>query len=153
MSEHKATIEWRRQSADFDHKTYNRSHLLAFDGIRVPATAAAANIPPTAAGALGVDPEQAFVGSISSCHMLWFLHIACRAGYVVDRYVDEASGVLEKNAAGRMAMTRVTLRPVVTYAGRRPTEEEHVKLHAGAHDKCYIANSVKTEVAVQPRIA
>jgi len=153
MSEHKATVEWQRQGADFESKTYNRSHSLAFDGIRVPATAAAASIPPTAAGAPGVDPEQAFVGSISSCHMLWFLHLACRAGFVVDRYVDEASGVLEKNSAGRMAMTRVTLRPVVTYAGRRPTEEEHAKLHEGAHDKCYIASSVKTEIAVQARVA
>jgi organic hydroperoxide reductase OsmC/OhrA len=154
MSEHKAIIEWRRSSADFDYQTYNRSHSLAFaGGIRVPATAAAANIPPTADGAPGVDPEQAFVGSISSCHMLWFLHIANRAGFVVDRYVDEAAGVLEKNAAGRMAMTRVTLRPVVTYAGRRPTPEEHAKLHESAHDKCYIANSVTTEIVVEPEIA
>jgi organic hydroperoxide reductase OsmC/OhrA len=154
MSEHKATIEWKRESADFDYKTYNRGHSLEFaDGIRVPATAAPASIPPTAAGAAGIDPEEAFVGAISSCHMLWFLHIACRAGFVVDRYVDEASGVLEKNAEGRMAMTRVTLRPVVTYAGRRPTEQEHAKLHEGAHDKCYIANSVTTEIAVEPKIA
>ena len=85
MSEHKATIEWRRQSADFDYKTYSRGHTLEFEGgIRVPASAAPANIPPTAAGAPGVDPEQAFVASISSCHMLWFLHIANRAKYVVE---------------------------------------------------------------------
>ena len=153
MSEHKATIEWRRQSADFDHKTYNRTHTLAFEGgIRVPATAALANIPPTAAGAPGVDPEQAFVASLSSCHMLWFLHLASRAKFVVDRYVDQASGVLEKDAADRMAMTRVTLRPVVTYAGRAPGTQEHAQLHAGAHDKCFIANSVKTEVLIEPRI-
>jgi organic hydroperoxide reductase OsmC/OhrA len=154
MSEYKATVDWRRQSADFDHQTYNRNHTLAFeDGIRVPATAAPANIPPTAAGAPGVDPEQAFVASLSSCHMLWFLHLASRAKYVVDRYVDEASGVLEKNAEGRMAMTRVTLRPVVTYAGCAPGAEEHAQLHEGAHDKCFIANSVKTEVVIEPRVA
>ena len=154
MSEYKATVDWRRQSADFDHPTYNRNHTLAFeDGIRVPATAAPANIPPTAAGAPGVDPEQAFVASLSSCHMLWFLHLASRAGFVVDRYVDEASGVLEKNAEGRIAMTRVTLRPVVSFAGRTPTGEEHARLHEGAHDKCFIANSVKTEVLIQPRVA
>jgi organic hydroperoxide reductase OsmC/OhrA len=154
MSEHRATIDWRRQSAEFDYKTYNRGHTLAFEGgIRVPATAAPTSIPPTAAGVPGVDPEAAFVGSVSSCHMLWFLHLACRAGFVVERYVDEAFGVLEKNAEGRMAMTRVTLRPVVTYAGRRPTEEEHAKLHEGAHDKCYIANSVKAEITVQARVA
>ena len=154
MSEYKATIDWRRQSADFDHKTYNRNHTLAFEGgIRVPATAAPANIPPTAAGAPGVDPEQAFVASLSSCHMLWFLHLASRAKFVVDGYVDEASGVLEKNAEGRMAMTRVTLRPVVAYSGRAPSAEEHAQLHEGAHDKCYIANSVTTAVVVEPRVA
>ena len=154
MSEYKATIDWRRQSADFDHKTYNRNHTLAFEGgIRVPATAAPANIPPTAAGAPGVDPEQTFVASLSSCHMLWFLHLASRAKYVVDRYVDEASGVLEKNAEGKMAMTRVTLRPKVSYAGRKPNPEEHAKLHEDAHHKCFIANSVKTEVLIEPRVA
>ena len=154
MSEYKATIDWRRQSADFDHKTYNRNHTLAFEGgIRVPATAAPANIPPTAAGAPGVDPEQAFVASLSSCHMLWLLHLASRAKFVVDAYVDEASGVLEKNAAGDMAMTRVTLRPEVRYAGRKPNPEEHAKLHEDAHHKCFIANSVKTEVLIEPRVA
>lgn len=153
MSEHKATIEWRRRSADFDYQTYSRGHTLEFEGgIRVPASAAPANIPPTAAGAPGVDPEQAFVASISSCHMLWFLHIANRAKYVVDHYVDAASGVLEKNADGRMAMTRVTLRPVVTYAGRAPGAEEHAQLHEAAHDKCFVANSVKSEVVIEPRI-
>jgi len=154
MSEYKATIDWRRQSADFDHKTYNRNHTLAFEGgIRVPATAAPANIPPTAAGAPGVDPEQAFVASLSSCHMLWFLHLASRAKFVVDAYMDEASGVLEKNATGDMAMTRVTLRPEVSYAGRKPNPEEHAKLHEDAHHKCFIANSVKTEVLIEPRVA
>ena len=153
MSEYKATIDWRRQSADFDHKTYNRNHTLAFEGgIRVPATAAPANLPPSAAGAAGVDPEQAFIASISSCHMLWFLHIAAQAKLVVEHYLDEATGVLERNTEGRMAMTRVTLRPVVTYAGRAPSAEEHAQLHEGAHDECFIANSVKTEVVIEPRI-
>lgn len=154
MSEHRATVEWQRQTAQFDYQTYNRSHTLVFEGgIRVPASAAPANIPASAVGTPGVDPEQAFVASLSSCHMLWFLHLASRAGLVVEHYVDEALGVLEKNAAGRMAMTRVTLRPAVTYAGRRPTSEEHAQLHEEAHDKCFIANSVKTEVAMEPRIA
>lgn len=153
MSEHRATVEWQRQTAQFDYQTYNRSHTLVFEGgIRVPASAAPANIPASAVGTPGVDPEQAFVASLSSCHMLWFLHLASRAGLVVEHYVDEALGVLEKNAAGRMAMTRVTLRPAVTYAGRRPTSEEHAQLHEEAHDKCFIANSVKTEVAMEPRI-
>jgi organic hydroperoxide reductase OsmC/OhrA len=154
MSEHRATVEWHRQTADFDYKTYNRSHTLAFEGgIRVPASAAPGNIPPTVPPAAGVDPEQAFVASLSSCHMLWFLHLANRAGFVVERYLDEAVGVLGKNAQGRMAMTRVTLRPAVSYAGRRPTPEEHAKLHEDAHHKCFIANSVTTEVTMEPRIA
>jgi organic hydroperoxide reductase OsmC/OhrA len=154
VSEYKATIEWARQTADFDYKTYNRTHTLSFDaGIRVPASAAPGNIPSTAAGAPGVDPEQGFIASISSCHMLWFLHIAWQAKYAVDRYLDEATGVLEKNAEGRMAMTRVTLRPAVTFAGRQPSEQEHAQLHERAHDKCFVANSVKTELVVEPRLA
>ena len=154
MSEHDATVEWRRQGADFDYQTYSRAHTLSFDGgIRVPASAAPAKLPPTAAGAPGVDPEQAFVASLSSCHMLWFLHLACRARFVVDRYVDHASGVLGKNAEGREAMTRVVLRPVVTFSGRKPSPEEHAQLHEAAHAKCFIANSVKAEVAIEPGIA
>ena len=154
MSDYKATIEWTRQTADFDYKTYNRTHTLSFEGgIRVPASAAPGNIPSTAAGASGVDPEQGFIASISSCHMLWFLHIAWQAKYIVDRYLDEATGVLEKNAEGHMAMTRVTLRPAVTFAGRQPSEEEHAQLHKRAHDKCFVANSVKTEVTVEPKLA
>lgn len=154
MSEHKATLEWRRQSVDFDYRTYSRAHSLDFEGgIRVPASAAPANIPPTAKGAAGVDPEQAFVASLSSCHMLWFLLLACKAKLVVDRYVDHASGFLGKNAEGREAMTRVTLRPVVTFSGRKPGTEEHAQLHEAAHHKCFIANSVKSEVTVEPEIA
>jgi organic hydroperoxide reductase OsmC/OhrA len=154
VSEYKATIEWTRQSHGFDYKTYNRSHNLSFEGgIRVPGSAAPGNTPRGARGAPGVDPEQAFVASLSSCHMLWFLHLAADAKLVVDRYVDEAIGVLEKNAEGRMVITRVTLRPVVTCSGRAPTAQEHKQLHERAHHECYIANSVKTEVAVEPRLA
>ena len=154
MSEHDATVEWRRQGAGFDYKTYSRAHTLSFDGgIRVPASAAPANIPATAKGAAGVDPEQAFVASLSSCHMLWFLHLASKAKMVVDRYVDHASGIPGKNGEGREAMTRVTLRPTVTFSGRKPSAEEHAQLHEAAHRKCFIANSVKTEVTIEPGIA
>ena len=154
MSEYHATIEWKRETADFDYKTYNRSHSLSFDGgIRVPGSAAPGNVPRSARGALGVDPEQAFVASLSSCHMLWFLHLAADAKLAVERYADEASGVLENNAEGRKVMTRVTLRPAVTFSGRRPDAAEHAALHERAHHECYIANSVKTEVTVEPRLA
>ena len=151
MSVHQAKIEWRRLDADFDYKTYDRGHWLAFgDDIRVPGTATRANIPDTAPQSPGVDPEQAFVASISSCHMLWFLHIACTAKLVVDRYVDNAAGTLEKNAEGKLAMTRVTLRPAVTFSGTQPDADKVRALHEKAHEKCFIANSVKTEILVEP---
>ena len=127
-------------------------HWLAFgDDIRVPGTATRANIPDTAPHSPGVDPEQAFVASISSCHMLWFLHLACTAKLVVDRYVDNAVGTLEKNAEGRLAVTRVRLQPAVTFSGRQPTAEELGALHEKAHEKCFIANSVKTEIVIEPQ--
>jgi organic hydroperoxide reductase OsmC/OhrA len=144
MSEHRATVEWQR-SGEFRYATYSRSHTLRFDGIAVPGSAAPANIPATAAGAPGVDPEQAFVGAICACHMLWFLHIACEAKWVVESYVDEALGVLD-----RTWVSKVTLRPAVVFGGKKPTEEEHRALHHRAHEKCYIANSVKTEIVVEP---
>lgn len=154
MSEHRTMIDWRRGDAAFTYETYSRSHVLRFEGdIAVPARAAPANIPATAAGGPGVDPEQAFVASLSSCHMLWFLHFACRAGHVVERYVDEASGVLGKTADGRVAMTRVSLNPVVTFSGEAPGPEAHAALHEKAHERCFIANSVTTEVLLTPRVA
>jgi organic hydroperoxide reductase OsmC/OhrA len=149
VSEHRATIEWSRDGQNFGYETYSRRHVLRFErGISVPGNAAPANIPQTVAPAPGVDPEQAFVAALSSCHMLWFLHLACQRKFIVDRYVDEATGVLDKNW-----MSQVTLRPAVTFSGKAPTEEEHRALHHKAHEKCFIANSVKSEVRVEPRIA
>jgi organic hydroperoxide reductase OsmC/OhrA len=145
MSEHRTTVEWQR-SGEFRYETYSRAHEIRFhNGLIFPGSAAPANIPPTAAGAPGVDPEQAFVAALSSCHMLWFLHIASRAGWVVDRYVDDAVGILDKTW-----MSRVTLRPAVTFSGKAPSREEHAALHEKAHEKCFIANSVKTEVRIEP---
>ena len=152
MSLHHATIEWRRLGGDFDYQTYDRGHWLAFrDDIRVPGTAARSNIPDNAPRPPGIDPEQAFVASISSCHMLWFLHIACTAKLVVDRYVDNAIGALEKNAEGKLAVTRVRLQPAVTFSGRQPRAEEVGALHEKAHEQCFIANSVKTEIVIEPQ--
>lgn len=146
MSEHRATVEWQR-SGEFRYETYPRNHLVRFDGISLPGSAAPENIPATARGAPGVDPEQAFVAALSSCHMLWFLHLACQRKWVVDRYQDEAVGILEGSW-----IPRVTLRPAVAFAGTAPSEAEHRALHERAHEKCFIANSVKTEVRVEPRI-
>jgi organic hydroperoxide reductase OsmC/OhrA len=148
MSEHYATLEWSRDGQDFVYETYSRRHALRFEGgISVPGNAAPANIPKTVPPAPGVDPEQAFVAALSSCHMLWFLHLACQRKFVVDRYVDEAVGLLDKNW-----ISKVTLRPVVSFSGKAPGEEEHRALHHKAHEKCYVANSVKSEVRVEPRI-
>ncbi len=153
MSEHRATIEWRRETAAFEYGTYNRGHTWTFDGdIRVPATAAPGNIPKSAAGEPAVDPEQAFVAALSSCHMLWFLHLACDAGYSVERYRDEAVGVMGKDANGRVAITKVTLRPRVRFGGKSPDASRHAELHQRAHEQCFIANSVKTALAVEPEI-
>jgi organic hydroperoxide reductase OsmC/OhrA len=143
MSEHRATVEWQR-SGEFHVQSYSRCHVLRFDDILVPGTAAPGNVPPKTSGP-GVDPEQAFVGSLSACHMLWFLHLACQKGWVVESYVDEAVGILDKTW-----MSRVTLRPTVVFSQNKPSEEEHRALHHRAHEKCFIANSVKTEVLVEP---
>jgi organic hydroperoxide reductase OsmC/OhrA len=148
MSEHRATIEWSGQG-EFKYETYQRQHDWRFEGpVSVPARAAPANIPKTAPQAPGVDPEQAFVASLSSCHMLWFLHLACNRKFVVERYIDEAVGKLDGNW-----ISAVTLRPRVSFSGRAPSEAEHRVLHEKAHEKCYIANSVKTQVIVEPSIA
>jgi organic hydroperoxide reductase OsmC/OhrA len=147
MSEHRAIIEWRRQG-DFVYATYSRMHEVSFEsGISLPGRASPSNIPKTAPSSPGVDPEEAFVAALSQCHMLWFLHLALEAKFVVERYVDEAVGVLD-----RTWMSKVTLRPRVTFSGKRPTDEEHGALHHEAHEKCFIANSVKSEVLLEPSI-
>jgi organic hydroperoxide reductase OsmC/OhrA len=143
MSEHRATVEWQR-SGEFRYETYSRAHTLGFDGIRMPGNAAPGNIPSTVEHRPGVDPEQAFVAALSSCHMLWFLHLACRENWVVERYADEAVGILD-----RTWVSRVTLRPRVTFEGRAPSAEELRALHHAAHERCFIANSVKTEVLIE----
>jgi len=144
MSEHRASVEWQR-SGEFRYETYSRAHALQFESIRVPGNAAPGNIPKTVPPQEGVDPEQAFVAALSSCHMLWFLHLACQKKWVVDRYVDEAVGVLEKTW-----ISRVTLRPRVTFSGRQPSAEGLSALHHAAHERCFIANSVKTEITIEP---
>jgi len=154
MSEHRAIIEWRLDGREFAYPSYNRTHAWSFEGgVEVTAGAAPDNIPPTAAGRPGVDPEQAFVAAIASCHMLWFLHLACNRKLKVLRYRDEAVGVLAKGADGKEAVTRVTLRPAVSFEGAAPTAEQFIQIHDQAHERCFIANSVKTEIVLEPRIA
>jgi organic hydroperoxide reductase OsmC/OhrA len=151
MSTYTATIRWTRdQSTDFTKGQYSRAHSWAFDGgAVVPASPSPHVVPAPWSDQAGVDPEEAFVASLSSCHMLFFVDFARRDGWVVDSYVDEAEGVLEKRADGKMAMTRVTLRPRVAWGGeKQPGEAAIADLHHRAHEACFIANSVTTEVTV-----
>lgn len=148
MSEHHAKVVWQRQSADFTYATYNREHEWLFKGdVRVPASAA----PQFRGSDRCPDPEDAFVASLSSCHMLTFLAVAAKRGYVVDRYEDAAVGHLEKNEQGKLAITRVELVPVIAFAGAKtPDAATLQQMHDAAHHECFIANSVRTVVTVKP---
>jgi organic hydroperoxide reductase OsmC/OhrA len=148
MSEHRATIDWKRGAAPFAYESYPRDHTWTFEGgISVAASAA----PAYQGNPDLVDPEEAFVASVSSCHMLTFLAVAAKRKLVVDRYVDEAVGVLEKNDEGRLAITKIALHPEVTFApDAAPTPEQLAQIHASAHRNCFIANSVRSEVRVEP---
>lgn len=152
MSEYRVEVLWRRDGAVFTDHRYSRGHRWRFDGgVDVPASSSPHVVPLPHSVAAAVDPEEAFVASLSSCHMLWFLAIAARRGFVVDDYRDEAVGVMARDAAGKLAMTIVTLRPAVRYAGARaPSTEEAAAMHHEAHAECFIANSVKTDVRCEP---
>jgi organic hydroperoxide reductase OsmC/OhrA len=153
MAEYTAELLWERYPAqDFLGNRYSRRHLLRFDGgAEFAGSSAPSSVPLPMSDASAIDREEAFVASLASCHMLWFLAIACKRRFVVDRYVDDAVGVMAKNERGKWAMTRVTLRPAVSFGGaRQPSRAELDALHHEAHDECYIANSVKTEVLCEP---
>ena len=145
-SEHRATVSWRRTGEDFSYEAYSRDHVWRFEGgVEVAASAA----PAFQGTEERVDPEEAFVAALSSCHMLTFLAIAARKRLVVDSYRDAAVGFLEKNDEGKLAVTRVVLRPEVTF--REPPPETVIeRMHHTAHEQCFIASSVKTDVRVQP---
>jgi len=148
LSEHRVRVSWERGGVDFAYESYPRDHAWSFEGgVRVPASAA----PAFRGSPERVDPEAAFVAALSSCHMLTFLAIASRKRLVVDGYQDDATGFLEKNDAGRLAMTRVVLRPRVAFAGAQPASEVVADLHERAHRECFIANSVLTRVEVETR--
>lgn len=152
MSSYTAIIRWSRGGEEgFLQGRYSRAHEWAFDGgALVPASASPQVVPKPWSQEAGVDPEEAFVAALASCHMLFFLDFARRAGFLIDSYVDEAEGVMETRSDGRMWMARVTLRPEVDWSGdRRPGETEIADLHHRAHEACFIANSVTTEVTVE----
>jgi organic hydroperoxide reductase OsmC/OhrA len=147
------TIEWSRNGAAFTDLKYSRAHRWRFDGgAVVPGSSSPHVVPLPMSDASAVDPEEAFVAALSSCHMLWFLSIAAKRGFVVERYADDAVGVMGRNAQRKMAMTRVTLRPRVSFAGAAPDAQAHEAMHHEAHKACYIASSVTTEVRTEPAI-
>jgi organic hydroperoxide reductase OsmC/OhrA len=152
VSQHVCTVSWRRDGATFSDGRYGRAHEWSFDGgAVVPASASPHVVPEPFSDPRGVDPEEAFVAALSSCHMLSFLWLAARRGLVVDEYTDDATGHMGPNARGREAVARVVLRPRVRFSGSRtPSAEEAVALHHEAHEICFIANSVTTEVVVEP---
>ena len=152
MGSYTATIIWNREGARFTDARFSHGHRWVFDGgIEVPASASPHVVPFPCSVAAAVDPEEAFVASLSSCHMLWFLHIASGKGFVVDRYRDEAVGVMAKKAEGKLAMTQVTLRPEVAFTGEdRPSAAALEVMHHEAHEECFIANSVTTDVKCDP---
>ncbi len=147
-----AVLDWSRNGATFSDGKYSRAHRWSFDGgVTVPASSSPLVVPVPLSDPAAVDPEEAYVASLASCHFLWFLHVAGRAGYVVDSYRDEAAGVMEKNAQNKSWISRVTLKPKTVFAGdKQPGAEQLQQMHHKAHEECFIANSVKSEVLVEP---
>ena len=152
MSEYYAKVVWNRAADEpyIDNK-YSRGHEWQFDGgVTVPASSSPHVVPLPYSVEANVDPEEAFIASLSSCHMLGFLSIAAKRRYRVDSYVDNAVGIMEEDGSGRISVTRVTLRPKVIFSGdKQPSREQLEKMHHLAHDHCFIANSVKTEVVTE----
>lgn len=151
MQKYEATVAWQRGDQKFSDNRYSRAHEWRFDGgACVPASSSPLSVPAPMSNPAGVDPEEALVAAASSCHMLFFLHLAAKRGFVVDSYVDHAYGVMEKNGEGRVAITRIVLRPQIGFAGeRRPQANELEALHDESHEQCYIANSLKADMVIE----
>ncbi len=152
MSEYTATIRWSRDDQDFLSDDYSRGHTWEFDGgANVPASASPHIVPLPKSVAENVDPEEAFVASLSSCHMLFFLSIAAKNGYIVDNYTDCAIGHMAKNDQGKYSMTKVILRPDIAFSGdTQPTAEQMREMHEQSHEECFIANSVTSDIGIEP---
>jgi organic hydroperoxide reductase OsmC/OhrA len=152
MHKYEARITWTRNANEkFTDNRYSRAHQWTFDGgVTVKASSSPSVVPLPLSAADAVDPEEALVASTSSCHMLYFLFFAAKRGFVIESYVDNAFGVLEKNAAGKMSMSRITLRPSIVFAGTAPSTADLDALHHAAHEECFIANSLKSEIVVEP---
>jgi len=153
MSEHLATVEWSRGEQDFTGNRYSRAHDWRFDGgAVVRGSSAPTSVPEPLSDPAAVDPEEALVAALSSCHMLFFLAFAAKGGFTVDSYRDEAVGVLGRDERGKISITSITLRPAVVFSGESQPDAPAIDaLHHRAHEACYIANSVRAEVTVEPR--
>ena len=152
MTEFTATVRWLRKDAAFIGGRYSRAHEWHFDGgAIVPGSSSPHSVPLPYSDPEAVDPEEAFVAALSSCHMLFFLAFAAKRHWVVESYTDAAVGIMERNAAGKIAMTRVILRPRLEFAGEAPAQTDIDDLHREAHEECYIANSVTATVTVEPQ--
>jgi organic hydroperoxide reductase OsmC/OhrA len=149
--QYRATVKWKRDGSAFTDQRYSRGHSWSFDGgITVPASSSPLSVRLPYSVAEAVDPEEAFVAALASCHMLTFLYVAAKQGFVVDEYADDAVGEMSKNEREKMWVSKVVLAPAITFAGeKRPSAEQLDELHHLAHEECYIANSVKSEVVVQ----
>lgn len=152
MAEYTAVVVWSRDGVPFSDNRYSRGHRWQFDGgVEVPASSSPHVVPIPFSVVEAVDPEEAFVASLSSCHMLWFLSIAAKKGFVVESYRDEAVGIMNKDPSGKLSISRVTLRPEVRFGSdRQPSMDEVVSMHRAAHEECFIARSVRTEVRCEP---
>ena len=150
MSDHRATIHWQFSGGDFLKGRYSREHTWTFDGgATVPASPSPSVVPKPFCNPASVDPEEAFVASISSCHLLTYLFLASKAGFEIQSYEDEAVGTMTKNERGVPWVSTVVLKPRIVYAGeKRPSSADEERLHHDAHEQCFIANSVKTEITV-----
>ena len=151
MQTFNANVVWKRGDQPYADSRYSRAHTWNFDGgLEVPASSSPLSVPVPMSDPAALDPEEALVAAVSSCHMLFFLAFAAKGGFVVDQYLDSAEGILDKNADGKMAMVRFILRPAIAFSGeRRPDAAELDALHHAAHEHCYIANSIKAEVVVE----
>lgn len=154
MANYTAEVIWSRAGQNFIDNRYSRKHLIRFDGGIEVAGSSSPHVVPLPYSALdAIDPEETFVASLSSCHMLWFLSMVLKQGFVVDEYHDAAEGVMTKNPEGKLMMSLVTLHPAVQFSGeRKPSNAELHELHHLAHEECFIANSVKSEVRCEPRL-
>lgn len=150
MSEHRLTLEWRRTTPDFNYDTFERTHTILFSGgTRIEMSSA----PEYLGNKAYTNPEELFGAALSSCHMLTFLAIAAKSRLIVEHYEDQVTAILEKNEQGQMAVTRVFLRPKVTFSGAAVPDVEKIRaLHDKAHKYCFIANSVRSEVTIEPQV-